>query len=241
MNIVATLNEELLNQSFPNNQNQTLLLNQYKAVAENYARLENAIAVLSDLTSNKSYIYYGKVANKLGIADNDCTKEINTIWEEDIFERIHPDDLMGKHLLELQFFNLLKKLPEKERSDYHVNSYMRIKDKERNYLTIHHRMFYVCSLSSGSLWLSLCLYNVSYESSDTENIYGIIVNSASGEVIQADVQQCNNILSTREKEILKLIDKGKMSKEIADILFISKNTVDRHRQNILEKLRVEIQ
>ena len=48
----------------------------------------------------------------------------------------------------------------------------------------------------------------------------------------------NSSLSGREKEIARLISKGKTSQEIADTLFISKNTVDTHRRRILEKLGV---
>ena len=51
-------------------------------------------------------------------------------------------------------------------------------------------------------------------------------------------QDYSHVLSEREKEILSLIGIGKPSKEIADLLFISKNTVSRHRQNILSKLQV---
>jgi two-component system response regulator NreC len=51
-------------------------------------------------------------------------------------------------------------------------------------------------------------------------------------------QQDNQTLSKREKEILKLIGEGKTSLEIADVLFISKNTVDTHRKNILHKLGI---
>lgn len=43
------------------------------------------------------------------------------------------------------------------------------------------------------------------------------------------------MLSEREKEILLLICKGLTNYEIADMLFISKRTVDKHRANILEK------
>jgi len=43
-------------------------------------------------------------------------------------------------------------------------------------------------------------------------------------------------LTTRELEILPLFAEGLQSYEIADRLFISKNTVDRHRQNIMAKL-----
>jgi len=46
-------------------------------------------------------------------------------------------------------------------------------------------------------------------------------------------------LTTREREVLKLIAEGKSSKKIADLLFISVRTVDRHRANIMEKLEVK--
>ena len=48
-----------------------------------------------------------------------------------------------------------------------------------------------------------------------------------------------SILSRREKQVLKLIDSGKRSSEIAEILSISKNTVSRHRQEIIGKLQVK--
>jgi len=42
-------------------------------------------------------------------------------------------------------------------------------------------------------------------------------------------------LSQREYEIKQLVEQGKTSKEIGEILFISKHTVDTHRRNILKK------
>jgi DNA-binding NarL/FixJ family response regulator len=49
-------------------------------------------------------------------------------------------------------------------------------------------------------------------------------------------QGIHPVLTTREIEVLKLIAEGKPNKEIADLLFISVHTVERHRANILEKL-----
>jgi len=46
------------------------------------------------------------------------------------------------------------------------------------------------------------------------------------------------VLSTREKEILRLIGEGKSSLEISEMLFIGKTTVDTHRKNILRKLNI---
>jgi len=43
-------------------------------------------------------------------------------------------------------------------------------------------------------------------------------------------------LTPREVEILKLIAEGYKSKEIADYLYISVNTADKHRANIMKKL-----
>jgi DNA-binding NarL/FixJ family response regulator len=51
-------------------------------------------------------------------------------------------------------------------------------------------------------------------------------------------------LTPREQEIVKLIAEANTNEQIADLLFISKKTVERHRANILEKLgmrdRVEL-
>lgn len=45
-------------------------------------------------------------------------------------------------------------------------------------------------------------------------------------------------LSTREREVLKLIAEGKPNRDIAKLLHISPRTVDSHRANILKKLGV---
>jgi len=47
------------------------------------------------------------------------------------------------------------------------------------------------------------------------------------------------LLTKREKEIFELIAAGESSKNIADLLFISKRTVEGHRANIMQKLKVK--
>ena len=69
--------------------------------------------------------------------------------------------------------------------------------------------------------------------------YATITQMERGEVETLSLsEEHRNILSEREKEILRCIRKGLSSKEIAATLYISVNTVNRHRQNILEKLSV---
>ena len=45
-----------------------------------------------------------------------------------------------------------------------------------------------------------------------------------------------DMLSQREKEVLKLVAEGHKNKEIAEYLFISIKTVEKHRDNIMKKL-----
>ena len=47
------------------------------------------------------------------------------------------------------------------------------------------------------------------------------------------------LLTIREREIIKLIAEGKTSKEGADLLFISSRTVQSHRANIKRKLNLK--
>jgi len=47
------------------------------------------------------------------------------------------------------------------------------------------------------------------------------------------------LLTKREREVLKLIAEGKSNKDIADLLFISVHTVERHRANMMEKLKLK--
>ena len=47
------------------------------------------------------------------------------------------------------------------------------------------------------------------------------------------------VVTPREKEVILLIVEGLTTKEIAERLFLSKHTVESHRQNILLKLELK--
>ncbi len=232
MSVVKKLNHELLQQCFL--EEERVKLEEYKQAAALYARVENAIAVLSDMRANVSYIYYGKTAEHLDLAQTGTSTVIPSIWEKNILDRLHPDDLQGKHVRELRFFHFLRGIPEKRRGDYYLSSQLRMCDKEGRYVPVLHRIFYVACQSNGSIWLSLCLYSLSTEFQNKH----LIIHSADGVIIPLEEEGTHELLSEREKDILRLIQRGKKSKEIASTLSISVNTVSRHRQNILEKLQV---
>jgi DNA-binding NarL/FixJ family response regulator len=65
------------------------------------------------------------------------------------------------------------------------------------------------------------------------------LSASLGEIYRGEKQPPpSQPLSTREREILKLIAEAKSSKEIGDLLCISARTVERHRSNIMDKLHV---
>jgi DNA-binding NarL/FixJ family response regulator len=77
-------------------------------------------------------------------------------------------------------------------------------------------------------------------------LYPAAIGGLIGDFLQRAVEDERDFepLTPRELEIVKLIAEAHSSKEIADLLFISVRTVERHRENILQKLgmhdRVEL-
>ena len=61
------------------------------------------------------------------------------------------------------------------------------------------------------------------------------VNGINGNVVEQEELQGDNDLSARELDVLFYVCKGFSNQEIADQLFISKRTVDKHRANLLLK------
>ena len=236
MNQIKTnLSKTLLEQDFNSKDVENVYLKKCQQMAENFIELENGIAVLSDLQNNRSYVYSGKLADELNIFQNKNKKEIETIWEEELFDRLHPDDVLQKHILELEFFQFIKNIPYESRKNFCVVSHLRILDS-KNPTSLIHKMFYFSNSDHANIEFALCLYH--FDFSKYEFYTGMIINTANGCVIEQKASDSSSFLSTRQKEILKMIRDGKRSKEIAVCLFISIYTVNRHRQNIVEKMRV---
>lgn len=236
MDLVNKLNRELLEQDFTGEQSGIDELSRYREIALHYASVEKSVAVLSDMRTNTSYIYYGDFSRTLGISETDKAGLVYSIWEESILKLVHPDDLYTKYLQELRFFHFIKRLPGKYRSDYYLMSKLRMRHANGNYMPVLHRLHYMATQADpNNLRIALCLYNpLLFDISAN----GVVVNAVTGQMNELKNSQDDRILSTREKQILSLIDKGMISKDIANLLCISVHTVSRHRQEILMKLQV---
>ena len=68
--------------------------------------------------------------------------------------------------------------------------------------------------------------------------FGVSQNEQSKKFLPSKLKKEYN-LTDREIEIVNYLLEGKSSAEIAEKLFLSKHTVDTHRRNIIEKMRLK--
>jgi DNA-binding NarL/FixJ family response regulator len=57
--------------------------------------------------------------------------------------------------------------------------------------------------------------------------------------IESNLRAKEEVFSSREREVLEFLAKGRSSKEIADSLFVTERTIESHRKNMLEKANVK--
>ena len=95
------ISKELMAQDFTQTTHTALEIEKYRNIAMHYAELECQLAILSDIRRDVSYIYYGSFARQIGLSTRQ-EETISSIWEKEILDRIHPDDLHRKYIQELQ-------------------------------------------------------------------------------------------------------------------------------------------
>lgn len=201
--------------------------------ASHMAALENVVVVISDIKANKSHIYSGRFGSLLGIGEY---RHENSIWENSILNMMSDDEQEEKYLAELRFFHFLRRLGRHRRKDFYLVSKLRIKTVAGDVINILHRMFYLYSTDSDYVCYALCTYG-SLPFDFVGKSY--VVNSITGVSEELTPEKDISILTKRQQQTLKLIDSGKTSAAIAETLGISKNTVSRHRQEILAKLKAK--
>lgn len=164
----------------------------------------------------------------------------NTAAGEELLDsKIHPDDFFEykKNLLRTGRFLIRK--PKEERPDYRHVFEFRIQNIQKQYVRVSWERQSLQTDKSGNLWLMLGIVHVLSDQNDTTATKSFFINRKTGERIPFDcLPEPPFELTAREKEILGLIQQGFLSKEIAGRLSISVNTVNIHRQNILQKMQV---
>lgn len=235
MNIREELNSEFSRQYLNTVMTDDAALERYVGVAEGYAEIENVLAVLSDLHTNKSYVVHGKFSDIIDMDMEKCSGWIPSIWEDDIFKTIKPEDLEMKMLQELLFFHYISRRSKSRRFNHCLMQRLRMRSRNGEWIETLHRLYYIPAQNGKMIRFALCLYGAMTTRLTADSI---VIDTLTGETIELNQSAGIKILSPQEISVLKLIDEGNRSKGIADILGISLHTVSRHRQNIIAKLKV---
>lgn len=180
---------------------------------------------------------------------NSITKVLGIDAPEDftlefILAHIHPEDL--PYFLEFEnhvtlFFN---QLPLEKVLKYRVSYDYRIRRMDGTYIRILQQAMTIQTNEEGAVIRILDVHtdisHLKKENGSTLSFIGMegqpsMLNYAHSH----ESSTTKDKLTKKEREILCLLAAGKTSFEVADLLFISKNTVDTHRKNILKKQSVE--
>lgn len=202
--------------------------------------MDGGCAVISDLSVRKSYVAVHPHTSFLGLTLDETQLEVIDSTDEDyIYRRIHPEDLVEKRLLEYKYFKRTFAMPANERLKLRGRCRLRMVSGKGTYQYVDNVVQIMENTPSGNVWLIFCSYSLSADQHTDQGICATITHleNATVEALWLGDEH-HRILSQREKEVLGCIRTGMQSKEIADVLHISVNTVNRHRQNILEKLSV---
>lgn len=202
--------------------------------------IDGECRVITDCSSDRSYLSPGLFGDMMPFVDGTGDLVVESSDEDEIYNLMHPEDLVDKRMLEYEFFRFVDSLDPMEKMKYHASCRIRVADKNGNYRCVDNSTRLARLSPAGKIWLILCRYSLSSLEMPSGGIAPAIVNASTGKVrrLSFGKSRCD-ILTSREKDILRLISMGKLSKEIAAMLYISVHTVNRHRQNILEKLSVD--
>lgn len=235
--VMAEMNEKLIHR-FTSQHDGMLLEDEemrLRLFAQTYALCEHAIAVLNNLRTSQCYIYFGQTAEQLGIGRTGTYVHVDSVFEEQVISCIHPDDLVRCNLQELHFFNTMQSPGNQSASfPWYMEQLMRMHDAEGRWQWVSHRIHYFPSEGKRGICYALCVYKFTQKTF----AHALLVNKLTGEERKVEVGDLKRLLTDHERDILKMIQHGLASKEVADQLGISKHTVDRHRQNIIQKLQV---
>jgi DNA-binding CsgD family transcriptional regulator len=205
------------------------------ALLERMAEVENSSIAVFDLYK-KEFISIRSKYREYVNADIEEVKKYGPAYYISI---MHPDD--GPVVLDTykKVFEFSFNLPVEERKDYKTIFNFRL-GYQGKYFHFVQQIVTLELTQRGKIWLGLSLSDMLPEDEKFEKVNRRVINLRNGKYYlfnEDDKENTWQSLSTRELEVLGLVSKGYISKEIADKLFISVNTVNNHRQNILEKIK----
>ena len=151
-------------------------------------------------------------------------------------ELVHPDDRAGLQDLQIRHGKFIYSLPPEERNDYRTIYQVRMRGAGGKYINVVSRQQVIETDARGKAWIVMGMMELAPDQTPTDRVRCAVLNLRTGQFFNPYATSPEWSLTERELEILSLMSRGLLSKEIAERLAVSKHTIDNHRKNILAKL-----
>ncbi len=205
-----------------------------KALLLRLAQVENSALAVYDMNRKNYALIHSKFSSKLQF-------DLNAAYSQGpayFFALMPPDDLAFAVDSEIRTFEFLDSLPPDARKDYKLIFEFRLQDPQGRLYRFLQQNVVLEQDVAGAVWMVLILNDLIPEPSGAKPLQRSLIHMKSGRqcLFENDaLTRKGRILTDRELEILGLISEGLQSRQISDRLFISVNTVNNHRQRIIEK------
>ena len=197
------------------------------------SEVTHSIVLVFDCYTNKFVFVSDNIPKLYGLD----SRRLFIHGHQPVIEVIHPDDIDYGLLVRKKIYSILRSFSNEEKRNYKAIHEMRIRNMRGEYIRIIEQEQVLELDKSGNIWLMLSVIDVD-ASHESEIIKSHLYNFKTGEQIFTDLSDTlDEPLTNRELEVLRFMKKGLLSKEIAEALKVSINTVNSHRQNILQKLK----
>lgn len=197
------------------------------------SEVTHSIVLVFDCYTNKFVFVSDNIPKLYGLD----SRRLFIHGHQPVIEVIHPDDIDYGLLVRKKIYSILRSFSNEEKRNYKAIHEMRIRNMRGEYIRIIEQEQVLELDKSGNIWLMLSVIDVD-ASHESEIIKSHLYNFKTGEQIFIDLSDTlDEPLTNRELEVLRFMKKGLLSKEIAEALKVSINTVNSHRQNILQKLK----
>lgn len=214
------------------------ILERHKPNLQKIAEIGHSTISIFDLFQTRHVFHSFNIGEMLGYNVRQTQSTDEDFWDS----KIHPLDYIQLMKNGVTLLKLFQNIPASEKSHYKLISEFRILNANNNYIRVIEQQQALEITTSGSIWLALSILDISPNQKNINEACSCeLLNFKMGHTVPIPFSYEENttvMLTQREIEILKLVRKGFLSKEISSKLSISVNTVNTHRQRVLEKLGV---
>ncbi|TAJ10135.1 LuxR family transcriptional regulator [Marinilabiliaceae bacterium JC017] len=169
-------------------------------------------------------------------------EEVKEMGYSFYFKVVPKEDLRMLNEMNAAGFSFFYELNIEERNKVHISYDFNICHKNGSIILINHKLTPLALTEDGNIRLALCLFSLS-SARKSGNVHITIDNDPTKYRYNFKRKQFEKIvykgLTQQEKRVLALTAQGKKTKDIAELLFITDETVKFHKSNIIKKLKVK--